>query len=223
MDLKCDHCGTRITYSGHGRPPTRFCSRKCKEAARTREQHDLAVAARTGRRCLSCGGVIPAEMTGKAKYCSRNCGITGQNQKRADATRAAWRARGLRCARCGEPIPIPDAGPHRVKYCSAVCKKKDADARWRASAPHYNRQYLYGMTAEEFDARLAAQGGVCAICGTPEWNGKGDHPHVDHCHETSQVRGLLCRGCNNGLGNFGDDPARLRAAADYLEAHSARP
>jgi hypothetical protein len=32
-----------------------------------------------------------------------------------------------------------------------------------------------------------------------------------------QVRRLLCDNCNTGLGLFGDDPGRLRTAADYLE------
>ncbi len=89
------------------------------------------------------------------------------------------------------------------------------DARWRAKAPAYMRQYLYGIVAGEFETLLAGQDGGCAICRTTEWPGKG--PHVDHAHETGRVRGILCGACNNGLGNFADDPARLRAAADYLE------
>lgn len=77
------------------------------------------------------------------------------------------------------------------------------------------RQYLYGITPEQYAALLAAQDGLCAICRTDAWPGKG--PHVDHAHDTGRVRGILCGGCNNGLGRFADDPARLRAAAEYLE------
>lgn len=73
----------------------------------------------------------------------------------------------------------------------------------------------YGMSAEQYAALLESQGGTCAICERPERTGR--NMPVDHCHETGQVRGLLCTSCNLGLGRFADDPTRLRAAADYLE------
>lgn len=80
------------------------------------------------------------------------------------------------------------------------------------------RQYLYGITPEQYGAMLQQQDNRCAICRSDKWPGKGSRPHVDHCHDTGKVRGLLCGKCNVALGNMDDDPIRLRAAAAYVEA-----
>lgn len=61
---------------------------------------------------------------------------------------------------------------------------------------------------------LEAQGGMCAVCVQPLSISKS---HVDHDHGTGGVRGILCFNCNGGLGQFKDDPERLRRAAQYLE------
>lgn len=85
---------------------------------------------------------------------------------------------------------------------------------------------VYGITVEQYDAMLAEQGGVCALCGKPPaMNGgpSGNRLHVDHDHETGRVRALLCSTCNISLGGFRDDPVLLRKAADYLERHAAKP
>jgi hypothetical protein len=81
----------------------------------------------------------------------------------------------------------------------------------------YGLAALHRLTPAEYAEQLVRQGGVCAIC-------KADPATlsrmlaVDHDHVTGAFRGLLCINCNTGLGKFGDDPALLRAAAEYLEA-----
>lgn len=76
----------------------------------------------------------------------------------------------------------------------------------------------YGIDMAEFDRMLAAQGGVCAICGGLSG---GRRFHVDHDHTTGAVRGLLCSSCNTAIGHLGDDPNRVAAAATYLASHMA--
>ena len=71
---------------------------------------------------------------------------------------------------------------------------------------------LYGMSPADYDALLAKQDGVCAICGKPS----EETLCVDHCHETGTVRGLLCRQCNFALGCFRDSQAAMMAAIAYL-------
>jgi Recombination endonuclease VII len=80
----------------------------------------------------------------------------------------------------------------------------------------------YDLTIEQYAAMHTAQEGKCAICRREEKTrnrvATGDMRllAVDHDHTTGKVRALLCGDCNRGLGMFGDDPARLFAAIQYL-------
>jgi hypothetical protein len=72
------------------------------------------------------------------------------------------------------------------------------------------------MTKSQVAELRAAQDDRCAICGDPS------PEHLDHDHDTGSVRALLYQRCNFGLGQFKDDPAVLRAAAEYVDRHRAR-
>lgn len=74
----------------------------------------------------------------------------------------------------------------------------------------------FGLTIDDYENRLAKQEGACAICGHRP--GPDDRClAVDHDHETSVVRGLLCHECNMGLGKLGDTVEQLEAALAYLK------
>lgn len=101
----------------------------------------------------------------------------------------------------------------------------------RAAVPRedkqkYARQWWLsskGLTVQEYEDMTVLQGGGCAICGAAP---SEKNLHIDHNHNCCDgrsscgkcIRGLLCGPCNQGLGQFRDDPARLRAAANYLES-----
>ncbi|MGY5883212.1 endonuclease VII domain-containing protein [Modestobacter lacusdianchii] len=110
----------------------------------------------------------------------------------------------------------PASRTGRHSYC-----KSCHNARGRASlakvggSRSYHLTRRYGITADQADQMLADQGGLCGLCRAAPAH------HVDHDHATGAVRDLLCFNCNGGLGQFKDDPALLRAAARYVEAHSA--
>ncbi len=80
-------------------------------------------------------------------------------------------------------------------------------------------KYKYGITAERYFEMLATQDGKCAICRSSEPGGrfKNNRFHVDHCHTSGTVRGLLCNACNHLLGCAKDRQEVLRAAASYLD------
>ena len=80
----------------------------------------------------------------------------------------------------------------------------------------------YGLTVEQYDAKLESQSGLCALCRKPFDNsGKDGKPHLDHNHETGANRGFVHCRCNTALGMLRDDPATCLLAADYLERHKS--
>jgi hypothetical protein len=86
----------------------------------------------------------------------------------------------------------------------------------------------YNLTKAEYDALFERQGGLCIVCKRPEScmsvalnrPGMPRRLAVDHDARVGRTRGLLCSNCNLAIGHMADDPARLRAAADYLEEGS---
>lgn len=104
-------------------------------------------------------------------------------------------------------------------------KQKAAQQRWyeenQDRVKDYRLQKKYGINLERYRLMLEQQGGGCAICGTKVPGGRGSRGyfHVDHSHETGQVRQLLCHGCNTGLGAFKEKAGLLRLAVLYLERH----
>jgi hypothetical protein len=73
---------------------------------------------------------------------------------------------------------------------------------------------MYGITPDEFKAMFEKQKGLCAICG--ELPRTKRNLHVDHCHATGKVRGLLCNGCNTGIGALKESPKIFTNAIKYL-------
>lgn len=81
---------------------------------------------------------------------------------------------------------------------------------------HYKRNY--GITLDDYNELLKSQHNKCAICKSTETKNKlTKYLVVDHCHESSKVRGLLCDKCNTALGAFDDNIDTLKEAIKYLE------
>lgn len=80
----------------------------------------------------------------------------------------------------------------------------------------------YGLSEAQYNEILKEQNGVCEICSQPEkaLNPKTKEPRrlaVDHCHETGEIRGLLCTNCNHILGSAKDSIDTLYSAIAYLK------
>lgn len=81
-----------------------------------------------------------------------------------------------------------------------------------------NIKKRYGISLDDYDRMLEEQGNRCGICGTDTPRGHG-HFHIDHCHDSGKIRGLLCHSCNTALGGFKDSISLLASAIQYLSEH----
>jgi DNA-directed RNA polymerase subunit RPC12/RpoP len=100
--------------------------------------------------------------------------------------------------------------------------KLDSDPAYsylKSKKLHNRKRVLgkYGLTVEQYNHMLIAQGNKCAICGSSfEKVRKG----VDHNHKTKKVREILCLRCNAGIAMFKEDLFIIKNAILYLEKWS---
>lgn len=110
------------------------------------------------------------------------------------------------CSSCKLILPGSD-------FHTVVSYSDGKDAYCKACRLSSNRKNVYGLDSGALETMLDAQNNRCAICFI-EFD--GIKFHIDHDHASGKVRGLLCRGCNWGLGNFKDSIEALTNAIDYL-------
>jgi hypothetical protein len=137
-----------------------------------------------------------------------------------------------KCTRCGEFKPRSDFSKHAVakggvqstcKPCSSIVariRNKKNPLRHAEIQRNAKLKAAHGITSSDYQEMLEQQNGKCAICGTTDPGGRmglcGPVFHVDHCHSSGKIRGLLCHSCNVGLGNFRDSVTALANAIAYL-------
>lgn len=100
--------------------------------------------------------------------------------------------------------------------------KKIYNRLWRKNntgvIKEYNRlaklKANYGITTKQYEEIVNKQNGKCAIC---DCEPKTRYLHVDHCHKTNKIRGLLCHNCNTGIGLLKESKDIFIKAIKYLE------
>lgn len=89
----------------------------------------------------------------------------------------------------------------------------------RAMDKTTRRVSQYGLTVEEYRTMIEDCNNSCEVCN----KAFGDkNPHIDHCHDSGAVRGLLCSNCNTGIGMLGDNQDSILKAYNYLEKSKFR-
>lgn len=121
-------------------------------------------------------------------------------------------------------IACEDLKPDDELHWDGMCRACHAAAGPVKHIPRTMRRRAlkgrFGLEYKDYSSMYAHQDGKCMICCKPlaKYKNKDgvETACVDHNHETGQIRGLLCRACNMGLGQFKDDPLLLDAAIEYL-------
>lgn len=168
-------------------PPVLPTEKTCTRCSRTQEVGNFHRSAST--------------RDGVRSWC-RDC-VREDNRVRQRLSRGAPADLGLSTRECLACQTSFEPWRRDQVYCS-----KRSCGSWSASL-----MAKYGITAAEYSAIVANQGGGCAICRAPR---RGRRLVVDHDHTTGRVRGVLCSRCNSAIGLLEDNFTRAKAAADYL-------
>ena len=219
----CPNCGTEFTVQrGRGTSRQMYCGKPCRRAATVNNpnnppcqmkdgdqvcgrpvrtpgvhlcqahyQRQLKYGDTTLRRRVPNGSCLqcdgPLPSVKHRFYCSEECGYLNRTGYDPKVDRE--------CAGCG--APIDRMANRKRRFCTTECA---------AVTARYQR---YGATLDE--ARQMRRRDRCEICGA------AGVLAVDHCHDTGEIRGMLCSQCNVGIGMFRDDADLLMRAIRYLK------
>ncbi len=250
LEKRCARCKAVKPADAYRPFPRNRCGlasycRDCEAAFKSESAADRRLAAETAteKPCLICGVVLLMENFAPDKryldrrspdcrccheaklareWSEKNVGLTASSPKR--------------CSRCNLEKPRTefhndtdrrDGKQRHCKACSAVVVERakstpEGREKFRRYTRHSALGKRYGITLEQYDAILLAQGGVCWICGKNRQD-NGQDLDTDHDWDTGDIRGILCKSCNKGIGSFYHNPALLRKAAEYIEKTKDNP
>jgi hypothetical protein len=139
-----------------------------------------------------------------------------------DHDHSTGEVRGLLCFRCNGALGQFSDDPRVMRRAVDYLERApDSPQRPQASPPrsirgekksrrHYRLTQRYRIGEDDVERLIAEQNGLCVVCV------KAAPQAVDHDHVTGAVRGILCGGCNTGMGQLDDNPWLLRRAIEYL-------
>jgi hypothetical protein len=100
----------------------------------------------------------------------------------------------------------------RNRCISCEQKRKDSNPKMKDWKTDHQTKKRYGVDAVTYKQRMSTSN-CCEICG------KTEELCYDHCHDTMEFRGILCRGCNRSLGQLGDNVEGIKKVLSYLTKH----
>lgn len=203
----CNRCNTEKTLDGFSPDPRmkdgylnvcRVCRTKEIQDRKSRLAAGVGNKTVSEKRCSKCKQVKPSDSFNKSS--TAVCGLASM------------------CIDCNAKKQAAYRKEHRSDYNAYM-------RGYNATKSPYERYLIeilrrYGCTQEKYEQMLKDQDYKCALCSTKhnDKRRKG-RLYVDHCHATGIIRGLLCHGCNVGLGLFKDDTRVMLEAVAYIIKH----
>jgi hypothetical protein len=171
--------------------------------------------------CLVCGAEFsPKRACGKKQlYCGIGC------------RKLAKKENDDKCKRAYEDAHREEINAKRMtKYKEASPEEVEARKRYHNERYNNNEEHRakvracdlksrLGTTIEEYESRREAQrvaGDLCGLCKQPLGEKTA---HLDHDHDSNQLREFLHSNCNLAIGLLKDSSQMCRMAAEYLERH----
>jgi hypothetical protein len=164
--------------------------------------------------CINCLVESRIASRGMCQPCYKRWLRQTPKDQREPVDRKTWKPRAFREAVChpGER----DKGHGLCGKCYQIEYRKKNRTYLNQQSERARLIREFGITPEQRDEMVLAQDGRCAICCNKPFSGRS--LHIDHCHKTGKVRGLLCATCNWYLGKIDADPSILKRINSYRGA-----
>lgn len=154
-------------------------------------------------------------LKGCGNYICKSC--HGKDQREYDQAHKPQRALSQRRRRKSNPEYAERQRVSNRKWMlanSEYLKKYRSERREHTKGRSLQRNY--GMSLGDYKRLFIEQQGRCKICGIHQSELKNRRVlHVDHCHKTGKIRGLLCGRCNTWLGRY-EDNGFVAQVREYL-------
>ncbi len=158
------------------------------------------------------------KMTSIVKICKVHGNLTQEQITKSGKTKKGTIQ--LRCKECSNQSQKKHKlnNPDSLREWQKLYRQKNYDTKIR----WHRLKNMFGIDKNIYEEMLSQQNSVCAICKQPEsfkskiGRNRSEFLCVDHCHDSGNIRGLLCRKCNAALGGFNDSIKMLETAINYL-------
>lgn len=202
----CVACAKIAKATYNARVKTHFVCEEYLIAKKNKETHFTRV-----KPCVKCGTHLFYTNNRTCINCISNSSFrSNENERLASEAKALGKTTYTPNKPCKHGHNLKYIESNNCVECGRLARLKNKDI-----IKIRRIEVLYNLPENEYWNLVNKQNSSCKLCKT--YYKDNFKLHVDHCHDTNKVRGLLCVTCNIGIGNFKHNSNLLREAAIYCE------